>query len=229
MIGQLVLFNRHFRLRHDPATGYTVTLYPDGASSGCGVQPGDEHHAPLLGITPGEHRVVHELLHHLVALHVLGDQRGSGVVRRDAHGTLADAPEVKPGWNENEREEWYVTALTYLLCGRPVPDPGALTDIRASGADPDEISDEARLLLERLWEGPLPPWTEDREFGTRNWASPRVDGGSGSDQIWKTPDGSWSLFAGYKVRRGLPTFEEARRVADELRRVSRGPRPRNAQ
>jgi hypothetical protein len=134
------------RLEHDPASGHTTIRYPDGASSGCGVVEGDRYHAPRLGISPERHRLMHELLHVLVARALYGP--GAGVVWRDAHHTPQEAGGwAKPGWSEAEREEWGVTALTYRLCSRRPEHPGGLEHLYESGVDVGALAEQAAWLL----------------------------------------------------------------------------------
>lgn len=132
-----------FTLEHDPQSGYTVTVYPDGHQSGCGVVHGDRHHAPLLGITPERHRLAHELMHHLCAMHrgyLDGREGGCRIVWRDAF----QKPQVQP---EASLDEWYITAATALLYGRDPDDYGALLDLRREGVDVAALLKEARWLL----------------------------------------------------------------------------------
>lgn len=142
-------------LEHDPETGYTITRYSNDKWSGCGVVDGDHHHAERLGITPQRHRLVHEMLHHLVADELYGFRARPtewGVIFRDAHHIPQEAGGmVKPDWSEAAREEWVVTAATYLLYGRP-HEASALMHL----SDPVGLVERARWLLEaadRLPEG----------------------------------------------------------------------------
>lgn len=123
-------------LEHDTATGWTNTRYPDGHTSGCAPVPDDALHAEALGITPERHRLVHELLHHLVGL-AFG-YAGSPVIWRDAHAVpqslslSASMRVVGMGlctYLTAEIEEWIVTAYTYALYGKP-HDAGALMDVQ---------------------------------------------------------------------------------------------------
>lgn len=143
-----------FRLEFDPNTGECYTRYADGTSSGCGVQTGDRWHAARLSITPPMHRLVHELLHHLVGVHVYDSVHGSPVVWRDAHGRpQEEGGEAKPGWTEAAREEWFVTALTYYVHDLPC-DWGALTDLEREGVDVCALRDRVRYLI---WAATLHP------------------------------------------------------------------------
>lgn len=56
-----------FNLTYDSDTGEAITHYPDGTKSGVGTPSAhDEYHGNLLGLSPGEHHLQHELAHHLV-------------------------------------------------------------------------------------------------------------------------------------------------------------------
>ncbi len=128
-------------LEHDTATGWTNTRYPDGHTSGCAPVPEDAFHAEALGIAPERHRLVHELLHHLVGF-AFG-YAGSPVIWRDANGfeqslcvetgarmyVLMDTPLCLAAPHLTaEIEEWIVTAYTYALYGKP-HDAGAMMDV----------------------------------------------------------------------------------------------------
>jgi hypothetical protein len=131
-------------LEHDIATGWTNTRYPDGRTSGCAPVPEDAFHAEALGITPERHRLVHELLHHLVGF-TFG-YAGSPVIWRDAHGQAQAetlfAPmqppcDLRMEYLTAEIEEWIVTAYTYALYGKP-HDAGAMMDVRRlCGTEPE--------------------------------------------------------------------------------------------
>jgi hypothetical protein len=101
-----------FVLTYDPETGRTVTTYDDLRWSGCDPVPEDALHAGRLGITPGEHRLAHELAHHIVGF--AGGYVGSRVIRWDAH-------EIPQDWHaggyESEIEEWHTTAVVYAALG----------------------------------------------------------------------------------------------------------------
>lgn len=129
--GRLVVYRGlTFRLEHDPATGYTVTHYAGDRWSGCAPHADDQFHGDALGITAKEHRLLHELLHHLVSIAYYGSE-DTGVIFRDAHAI----PQTEP---ESELEEWMVTALTYRFCGRD-HDTGAITDLERAGVNVDTL------------------------------------------------------------------------------------------
>ncbi|QDT14703.1 hypothetical protein [Alienimonas californiensis] len=142
-----------FELRFDLGEGVALTRYPDGKTSGCGPVPEDCVHAERLGVTPARHRLLHELTHHLVGLRYYGDPRGSRVIWRDAHGTWSETPKIKPGWNENAQEEWFVHAVSYAALGK-LPDResdedglhSALADL-SERTDPDALIRELQSLL----------------------------------------------------------------------------------
>lgn len=95
-----------FRLVFVPASGYTVTTFPDGTTSGCLPVPDDDYHANRLGITNKIHRFEHELIHHLVALWFGHDY--SPVIWRDAHSEPHPEEEAK-------NEERLITSFQYHL------------------------------------------------------------------------------------------------------------------
>lgn len=124
-----------FRVVHDPATGETVTHYPDGTHCGDG-QPGADHeyHGALLGMSPALTHLHHELAHHLLgnlAPDSPPDAGGCIIAWRAAHGVEQDE-------HAAARELLY-TALQYASRGLS----GALATldpVRAWGVDPLELS-----------------------------------------------------------------------------------------
>lgn len=109
-----------FVLEHDPNTGGAYTRFPDETWSGCEPVPDDAFHADALGITPAQHRLAHELAHHIVGMRVLG-WSSSPIVWRDAH----HEPQPDP---DPDNEEWLVTGVTYLAWGKTY-DPGVEMDL----------------------------------------------------------------------------------------------------
>jgi len=97
-----------FTLSFDPTTGEAITRYAGGRWSGCAPVPDDAFHAERLGITRSEHRLEHELAHHLFG-YAKGFV-GSPIIWRDAHGVAQKQP-------DSDLEEWMVTALQYLSHG----------------------------------------------------------------------------------------------------------------
>ena len=154
-----------FYLNHEPETGQTFTFYRDDIWSGCGVVPEDHEHAAALGITPAQHRLVHELGHHLVGLHYYADPNGSPIVYRDAHNIPQEAGGmVKPDWSEADREEWMTTALTYMAYTGPKSgmrvhykpaeyDVWAIKELESCGADPWGLARRLRWLMDAATEG----------------------------------------------------------------------------
>lgn len=139
-------------LEHDPESGHTVVRFPGGRWSGCGVVDGDRHHAERLGIAPERHRLVHELLHVEVARVLYGP--GAGVVYRDAHHIPQEAGGwAKVGWTEAAREEWCVTALTYLLYNRHAEDAGGLEHLYDSGVEVLTLAQHVAWLVEAVDRG----------------------------------------------------------------------------
>lgn len=135
-----------FTLSWDPVSGECYTIYRDGTKSGCGVVDDDHHHASLLGISPEEHRLQHELAHHIVGVMLYGF-RGSPVVWRDAQGIdQAEGGHYKAGWTEAEREEWVCNLIQYKSRNKAY-DTGAEQHAIAHGMDVDQA---CRLLSDLL-------------------------------------------------------------------------------
>lgn len=126
-----------FRLEHCPSSGLTSTVYPDGERCDSHVVDDDSVHADELGIMPGQHRLVHELWHHIVGIHIFhSEYRSSPVIWRQAHGqphptglirytefeSTGAAEWELHGW---KREEWLVTALSHAYFGHAERDYGA--------------------------------------------------------------------------------------------------------
>lgn len=135
-----------FELQHDADSGETVTRYLDGARSVTPVNPDDGYHADLLGLTPERHRLAHELMHHLLAIHrrLPGWQsRGCRIIWRSAHGEGQVQPEAG-------QDEWYITAATYYALGkeqRREGDWGALLDLSHQGVRLEALGSLFRWLL----------------------------------------------------------------------------------
>jgi hypothetical protein len=89
-------------------SGDVTTTYDDGHWSGCKPVKDDEFHAKRLGISDKEHRLVHELSHHLIGFAYYKQETGSPVIYRSAHNIEQSEP-------DSELEEWMVTALTYHI------------------------------------------------------------------------------------------------------------------
>lgn len=136
-------FPGDFRLTYSAAGGHAVTHYALGRWSGCGVNDDDRYHAARLGINPEEHRLQHELAHHIVGgLFGPAPVGGCPIIYRDAHGL----PQPQP---ESDLLEWRITALQYHARGRSYDAGriGALLDIERAGADPYRLGTLLETLL----------------------------------------------------------------------------------
>ena len=120
------------------------TFFRDGTSSGGTIVAGDVEHAAHLGITPFEHRLAHELGHHLVQRargHTLDD--ACRIIHRSAH----EQDQVHP---EADLDEWVITAATYAAyhkASRSQSDWGALMDLHRDAEDVDHVLAQFRWLL----------------------------------------------------------------------------------
>lgn len=133
-----------YTLTYDTETGEAITRYHQSDRwSGCGPVIEDSFHAERLGITPGEHRLIHEALHHAVGHAYYGSDNGSPIIYRDAHAL----PQTQP---ESEMEEWMVTGLTYHIFGQPYYDGAAITDLEQGGVDVAVLAYLARRALNRV-------------------------------------------------------------------------------
>jgi len=142
-----------FTLVLDDTLGVVLTRYPDGSWSGGAVVDDDAFHARLLGLTPIEHRLAHELAHHVVALaeqdatFVAGEEpeggQGCPIIRADAHG-WPQAPDAHV-------REWRISAFTYYALGRGMRDAGewgALIDLQRAGVDLPALAAWYRWLFD---------------------------------------------------------------------------------
>lgn len=130
-------------LTYDTGTGEAITHYHESDRwSGCKPVPEDSYHGCKLGISPGEHRLSHELAHHLLGHAYYRSDNGSPVIFRDAHAL----PQTQP---DSELEEWMVTALTYYVYGKSY-DRGALMDLEYGGVDVPALAEHARELIARV-------------------------------------------------------------------------------
>lgn len=133
-----------FTLTFDPHAATVVTTYPDGTWSGGAVVREDAHHAARLGLAPLEHRLHHELAHHVVAIArraTLGG--GCPIIWRSAHG--------HPQGPEAATDEWVITAFQYAAAWKELPTPehyGALIDLRRSGVRIGALAERFRWLLD---------------------------------------------------------------------------------
>ena len=142
-----------FDMVHYADTGLTVTWYPGAMTSGCEPVPDDAIHAAALGITSAQHRLVHELGHHLVGLHYYADPNGSPIVYRDAHGIpQSEGGMVKPDWSEADREEWMVNGLVYLAYEKP-HDVWAIKELESNAGSAWALARRLRWLMDAATEG----------------------------------------------------------------------------
>ena len=109
---------------------------------------GDAFHARNLGITPMEHRLLHELAHHLVA-------RALGYPTCPILHAAAFGNPMPPG---ADLLEWYYTAVSYFTFRRPphgTPDDyGALADLTRKKVDLGKLSRRLELCLRLAAVGP---------------------------------------------------------------------------
>lgn len=143
-----------FTLEHNEETGETITRF-GYYWSGCFPVPDDAYHAERLGITAGQHRFLHELMHHEVGM-AFGFG-ASPVVWRDAFKIPQESEAKPPATDVNEEahayltatlEEWIVNSCVYKACGREY-DAGAMMDVeRICGAHAvDQLETVARGWL----------------------------------------------------------------------------------
>lgn len=132
-----------FVLKYCPTSGEVITYYPDGAWSGCKPVPDDTFHGNKLGIIPGQHRLLHELTHHVVGL-VMPEEgiTGCPIVWRDAHHEAQEHPSAST-------REWRITALSYHVMEKVYnPDQfGALMDFAKADLDPYKLGAGLKALI----------------------------------------------------------------------------------
>jgi hypothetical protein len=128
-----------YLLEFNRETGKTVTRYSHGPWSGCLPVPDDAFHAEKLGITAKQHRLEHELCHHLVGQSFY-KTIGSPVIWNDAHHYEQKHPDAM-------LEEWMVTAFQYSIHEKPA-DAGAFVDMEKAGIDVCKLQKIATWLLE---------------------------------------------------------------------------------
>jgi len=103
----IVYEQRNFYMTWDPESGSVYTHYADGSKSGCGLVPEDHIHAGLLGITSQEHRLQHELAHHIVGRRLpTSVNEGCSIIWNDAHDISQDQPEA-------DVQEFLYTTIQY--------------------------------------------------------------------------------------------------------------------
>ena len=149
----LTLHFPYFTLTHDPHSGLTTTTYLDGHCCPCPVVPDDSIHAQELGITPQQHRLEHELWHHLVGIYVLG-LITSPVIYKEAYNlpasSTSDSESIDGPWGKygSAREEWLVTALSHLAHGDASREYGARWYLENEvGVKVDWLVEEFKRLL----------------------------------------------------------------------------------
>jgi hypothetical protein len=139
MVGVLYLEHDSFKLYYDEISGYVNTVYPDGTNSGCYPNEDDAYHGRLLGISAGQHRLLHELAHHVIGL--VYSHKTCPIVWADAHGL--EMP-------ENAQElEWIITAISYFCLEktfRHAHEWGALRKL-ADTKDPWCVGDDLAELF----------------------------------------------------------------------------------
>jgi hypothetical protein len=154
-----------FDLRYFAESGAVYTYFPDGSTSGRLPDAEDAFHGQRLGISPGYHRLAHELARHLIGEFVLRkpdqNQRGSFVVAKDASsvarsGRGLDLRTVSPLVRQLcDREDQLAMALVHesfeaydLLRGDVKPwDDSPLIEI-ATRYNLDHLCEILRWLLE---------------------------------------------------------------------------------
>ena len=129
-----------FSLDWDRPHGTVCTRYPDGTCSASYCVWEDDYHGMLLGMSREEHRLHHELAHHLVGgCAPDAEAGGCAIVWRDAHGQPQPQPEAG-------QREWLIMALQYHSRGLSANLP-SLAPLAAWGADPRELSAELARLF----------------------------------------------------------------------------------
>lgn len=132
-----------FFLKYTVKTGEVFTRYNDGTWSGCAPGPDDTFHGNKLGIIAGQHRLLHELTHHIVGLVMPEDGIvGCPIIWRDAH----HQPQVYP---DADTREWWITSLSYHAMQKVYkPDMfGALMDFAKADLDPYKLGIGIKALL----------------------------------------------------------------------------------
>lgn len=136
-----------FSLVLDRDAGTVATVYACGRASVTGIGADDVFHAERLGLTPLQHRMAHELAHHLVGLAMGRGTLGTGceIVWSDAHGRPlpADAGALEHAY----------TAATYAFIGAPHrPAHGheyaKLGELHDAGVDLAVLAGRYRWLLQ---------------------------------------------------------------------------------
>lgn len=137
-----------FSLTFEPSSGTVTTYYDQWRYSRVHVDEDDRTLAEQLGISPEEHKLAHELAHHLVALHCGLDT--SPIVWRSAH--FFEHPE-----QESHDEEAVVKAFVFYALSTEAYekakeeeriDPRRFAALHERGIDIDAMADELRHLVD---------------------------------------------------------------------------------
>jgi len=126
-----------FSLTYRADTGEVATFYDQWRVSRTLPDETDDFHGAALGLSAKEHKVVHELAHHLLALHHGLDS--SPIIWCAAH--CYDMPD---GADDEERG---VRALVYAAFGTPrEEDEPCYASFKSAGVSLDSMVAELRLL-----------------------------------------------------------------------------------
>lgn len=135
-----------FTLSYDLQNDAVTTYYDQWRYSRVLPDADDQELGDELGLPPQEHKLAHELAHHLVAVHCGLDT--SPIVWHSAHFYEHPQP-------ESDDEEAVVKALVYYALSDEAYardeariDPRRLDGLRAVGVDVDAVAAELRHLVE---------------------------------------------------------------------------------
>lgn len=100
-----------FRIEYNPAKGEVATIFNDGAA--CLVWANDEdiQHGAAMGISAGEHKLLHELVHNMLAI-AMGRET-CPIVRAQAL--------LQPMPDDAAYLEEMIMALSYMIMWKPMP------------------------------------------------------------------------------------------------------------
>jgi hypothetical protein len=129
-----------FRLDYDPQTGNVLTRYSDGSECMVWANAEDRKHAAVLGITPGEHKILHEIIHQQLAF-AMGNKT-CPIVWAQAH-----LEPMKPSFLHLEG---MIMALTYMALQVPMPHEDWWNKIASvqSFCNPYELLKDIRQLYQ---------------------------------------------------------------------------------
>jgi hypothetical protein len=131
----------------DPVAKTVITRFPGDHWTGGPIVPEDDFHAANLGITMLEHRLLHEMAHHLVYRALHGEP--CPILWAAAH---------KLAMPSNAKElEWLYTAASYWAYGvqlETVRDYGALMDLQRLGVDLGLLGRRLRWVVAAVELGP---------------------------------------------------------------------------